>query len=260
MTLLEGKVAMVTGAGRGIGASIATTLADHGAHVVLAARSREAMEEQADSIRKTGRCALVAYLDLLTPETVHAAVAAALGEFGRIDVLVCNSGIAGPSAALWELDDAEWNDTLAVNVTGVYLCCKAVIPSMIANGGGSIVVIGSMSGKVPLLHRAAYTTSKLAVVGLVRTLAMDAGRFGVRVNTISPGPVEGARLDRVVENLATAREVSVAQARADFRARSPMGRLVSSHDVAEATAFLASDLAKATTGEDLNVSSGICMS
>jgi NAD(P)-dependent dehydrogenase (short-subunit alcohol dehydrogenase family) len=257
--MLGGKTALVTGAGRGIGSSIATVMARHGADIVLASRSIEGMEKVADEIRGMGRRARVTYLDLLDPATVETMRDEALEAFGRIDALVCNSGVGGPSAPLWAVGEAEWDETMAVNVTGTWRCCKAMIPPMIEAGGGSIVVIGSMSGKRPLLHRSPYTTSKTALIGFVRTLALDAGPHGIRVNMVSPGPVEGPRLEWVIEAQAEAKGISVDEARIELAAQSPLNRFVGPEHVAEAVAFLASDVSAATTGEDVNVSAGVCM-
>jgi len=118
-------------------------------------------------------------------------VRVALRANGRIDGLICNNGVAGPTAALWEVTPEQWQDTLRVNVDGVFLCCRAALPSMLDYGAGWITVIGSMTGKRPLRGRTPYTTSKLALVGLVRTLAWEAGTHGVRVNLLSPGPSTG---------------------------------------------------------------------
>ena len=257
--LLENTVAVVTGGGRAIGRAIALNLAAEGADVVLAARSVEPMEEVAGQIRDCGQRALVLPMDLADPASVARGAQRALEEFGRVDVLVNNSGVGGPSRPLWEIEPQEWEETFRVNVTGSYLACRAFLPSMIQAGSGAVVFIGSASGKRPLVNRTPYTASKMALVGLVRTLATEVGPYGVRANLISPGAVEGERLDWVIEQQASARGVSVKQARADFSSASPLHRLVTAQDVARATVFLASSHAAAITGEDLNVSAGLAM-
>lgn len=257
--LLENSVAVVTGGGRAIGRAIALNLAAEGADVVLAARSVEAMEEVAGQIRDVGRRALVVPMDLVEPASIAAGAQRALEEFGRVDVLVNNSGVGGPSRPLWEIEPAEWDETFRVNVTGAYLACRSFLPSMIEARRGSVVFIGSVSGKRPLVNRTPYTSSKMALVGLVRTLATEIGPYGLRANLISPGAVEGERLDWVLEQQAAARGVSVEQARAEFSSASPLHRLVTAQDVAHATAYLASSRAAAVTGEDLNVSAGLAM-
>src|SRR3954447_20793688 len=136
---LDGAVAAVTGAGTGIGRAISLRLAAEGADVVLTGRSTQAMEEVAEQIRAAGRRALPVVLDLRDPGSITAAAKAADAEFGRVDVLVNNSGVGGPSAPLVEMPVDEWEDTFRVNVTGTLLACKAFLPGMIARGSGSVV-------------------------------------------------------------------------------------------------------------------------
>jgi len=182
-----------------------------------------------------------------------------LDRYGRVDVLVNNSGVAGPSGRLWELDPQEWLETFAVNVYGVFLVSRALLPVMIEQTSGSVINIGSISGKRPLYGRSAYTSTKLALVGLTRTLALEAGPSGVRVNLISPGFVAGPRLDWVIAAQARARGVSEEDVRAGFAAEAALNRLTEARDVADAAVFLASDQARAITGVDLNVNSGVVM-
>lgn len=256
---LEGQVAAVTGGARGIGREIALTLARDGADVALLARSVDAMEEVAQDIRGMGRRALVVPTDLRDPEAIDAAARRTLDELGPVDTLVNNSGVGGPSAPMWEIGLDDWEETFRVNVTGTYLCCKAFLPSMVERRGGSVIVIGSVTGKRPLLNRTPYAASKLALVGLVRTLAHELGPHGVRVNVISPGGVEGERLNWVIQQQAEGRGISVEEARADFADASPLKRLVAPEDVANAVVFLASDRSAGITGEDMNVSAGLAM-
>lgn len=219
--LLDGSVAAVTGAGTGIGREISLRMAAEGADVVLTGRSTAAMEEVADLVRAAGRRALVVQMDLQNPASIEAASKAAVAEFGRVDVLVNNSGVAGPTKPLWEIDAEEWEETFRVNVTGTFLACKAFLPGMIARGTGAVVVVGSMTGKRPLLNRTPYAASKTALIGMVRTLAWELGPSGVRVNLVSPGGVEGERIDRVIEQQARTRGITQAQARAEFAGGSP---------------------------------------
>jgi NAD(P)-dependent dehydrogenase (short-subunit alcohol dehydrogenase family) len=257
--LLDGAVAVVTGAGTGIGREIALRLAADGADLVLAGRSTGPMDEVAAAVREAGRRALVVPLDLRDAASVTKAADAAFDEFGRVDVLVNNSGVGGPSAPLWEIDPDDWEDTFRVNVTGTFLVCRAFLPRMIEAGSGSVVVIGSMTGKRPLVNRTPYAASKTALIGLVRTLAWDTGPHGVRVNLVSPGPVEGARIQWVLEQQAAARGISFEEAQADFTSGSPLHRLVPPGDVADVVAYLASPRSASITGDDINVSAGLAM-
>ena len=257
--LLHGAVAVVTGAGTGIGREISLRLAAEGADVVLTGRSTDAMEEVAGQVRAQGRRALAVAMDLRDPASIEAAARTAEKEFGRVDVLVNNSGVGGPSKPLWEMGVEEWEDTFRVNVTGTMLACKAFLPGMIARRSGSVVVIGSVTGKRPLVNRTPYAASKTALIGLVRTLAWEVGPHGIRVNLVSPGGVEGERINWVLEQQAKARGISVEEARADFAEGSPLKRLVRAGDVADTVAYLASPRAASITGDDINVSAGLAM-
>lgn len=257
--LLEDRVAVVTGGGRGIGRGIALAYAAEGADVVLGARSVDAMEAVASEIRSAGREALVVPTDLTDRGAPDALAGQTLERFGRCDVLVNNSGIGGPTTPLWEVDPKDWEETLAVNVTGVFLCCRAFLPSMIERGSGNIINIGSITGKRPLLNRSPYATSKLALVGLTRTLATEAGPHGIRVNLISPGAVEGERIEWVIEKQAEAQGVSPEEVREQLTNLSPLRRFVAADEIAAAAVFLASDASGAITGEDMNVNTGLVM-
>jgi NAD(P)-dependent dehydrogenase (short-subunit alcohol dehydrogenase family) len=256
---LRDKIAVVTGGGRGIGRAIALAYAREGADLVLASRSREALEETRAMVEALGRKALVVPTDIRQEESVRKLAERAVNIFGPIDILVNNSGIGGPTATLWEIAPAEWEETFAVNVTGTYLCCRAFLPGMIERRSGCIVILSSMTGKRPLYGRTPYAASKLALVGLARTLAWEVGPYGIRVNTIAPGPVEGERIEGVIRKQAEARGISVEEARRQFTGSSPLGRLIPASDVADAAVFLASDKASSITGEDLNVSAGMTM-
>lgn len=254
---LKDKVAVVTGAGRGIGREVALTFAREGAHVALASRDEAALQGTLALVEGLGRKGLAAVTDVSDAASVGASARKVLDRFGRVDVLVNNSGVGGPSAALWETDPADWEATFAVNVTGTFLCCRAFLPSMIERRSGAVVIIGSMTGKRPLWGRSPYAASKLALVGLTRTLALETGPHGVRVNLISPGAVEGERIEWVMRKQAEGRGISVEEVRAELAGGSPLSRLVAAGDVAEAAVFLASDRARSITGEDLNVSAGL---
>jgi NAD(P)-dependent dehydrogenase (short-subunit alcohol dehydrogenase family) len=258
--LLKDRVAVITGAGRGIGRQMAVHFAEEGARVVLTGRSMDLLEDVASEIRKDSGEVLTVAMDVRDPDSVAGAAKHALETFGGVDVLVNNSGIGGPGAPLWEVDPAEWEETFRVNVTGTFLACRAFLPSMIARRSGSIIVLGSTSGKRPHVNRSAYASSKMALMGLTRTLAAEAGPFGIRVNLISPGAVAGERLDWVFKVQAEALGVSAEKVADQVRRATPLNRLVSASEVAAAAAFLASDRASAgITGIDLPVTAGFAM-
>lgn len=257
--LLKEKVAVISGGGRGIGRAIALAYAREGARLALAARGIDGLEETRRAVADLGGEALVVPTDISEVESVAALAQQVCEHFGRVDILVNNSGIAGPTAPLWEITPDDWDATFAVNVRGTFLCCRAFLPMMVAQSSGSIIIIGSMTGKRPLLGRTPYSASKLALVGLARTLAWEAGPHGIRVNVISPGPVEGERIEMVIRKQAEVKGISIDEARQAFLRDSPLGRLVPAQDVADAAVFLAADQASSITGEDLNVSAGITM-
>lgn len=257
--ILKDKIAVVTGGGRGIGRAIALAYAQEGAHIVLAARGVEGLEAVKAEIEALGCSALVVQTDVSQEESIRNLVEKTLERFNHVDILVNNSGIAGPSARLWEIEPADWQETLTINVTGIFLCCRAFLPSMIERRSGCIINISSMSGKRPLLGRSPYTASKMAVIGLTRTLAWDVGQYGIRVNAISPGPVEGERIKWVIRKQAEAQGISEEEAQRQFTSVSPLGSLVPPSHIADAAVFLASDRATSITGEDLNVSAGTVM-
>lgn len=257
--LLQDKIAVITGGGRGIGRAIAQAYAREGAHLVLAARDVVALQEARALVAEYQRDVLVIPLDLRQEESVQVLAEQALAHFGHVDILVNNSGIAGPTAPLWEISPEQWRETLEVDLIGPYLCCHAFLPSMLARRSGNILMIGSMTGKRPLFGRTPYAAAKLGLVGLVRTLAWEVGPHNIRVNLISPGPVEGERIGRVLEGMASAQGISNEEARRLFLRDSPLGRMAPPADVANAAVFLASDLSGSTTGEDYNVSGGIVM-
>jgi NAD(P)-dependent dehydrogenase (short-subunit alcohol dehydrogenase family) len=256
---LDGRVAIVTGAGSGLGRAIAKELALQGASVVLTGRTRSALDEVAAEIAAVRDRFAIHSADVSDEQQASRLAEFALHEFGRIDLLCANVGIAGPTAPTWHVTTAEWNETFAVNVTGTFLCCRAVLPSMIEQRSGNVVITGSMSGKRPLPQRSPYAASKMALVGLTRTLAAEVGGFGISVNLVSPGPVAGPRLDAVLSRLAEARSVTVADVRASMLADAATGEFVSAGQVARTVAFLGSDAARGITGQDINVSGGIVM-
>ena len=256
---LGGRVAIVTGGGRGLGAALTRHFAAAGAAVVLAGRNEDALVRTAGEVHAAGGQAEPVRADVSQPEDVERVFAHALEAFGGAHILVNNAGIAGPTAELPDVRPEDWNEVFAVNVTGVFLCCRAAIPLMRETGGGKIVNIGSISGKRPLPMRTPYTTSKLALVGLTRTLAHEVAQDRINVNTISPGFITGERLDLVIERMAKARGTDPEAVRAEITSISPFGRAVSPDEVATVALFLCTPAADAMTGQDINVTAGAVM-
>jgi 3-oxoacyl-[acyl-carrier protein] reductase len=193
---LDGQVALVTGGGRGIGATIARELAAGGARVAVSARSREQVEAVAN---ETGGLAVVA--DVSAPESVEAMVGEVESELGPIDLLVNNAGIAGWESTAWETDPNEWWRVFEVNVFGAYLCCRSVIPGMIERGHGRIVNTGSGSGYLPGQQMTAYGSSKAALYRFGETLAEQLKPHGIPVFIISPGLVRSEMTANFPEDL-----------------------------------------------------------
>jgi NAD(P)-dependent dehydrogenase (short-subunit alcohol dehydrogenase family) len=256
---LSSRVAIVTGGGRGLGFDIAKALYTAGARVAVCSRYQDVVTAAARSLDPSGVSVMPVVCDIRDEHAVTGMVEAVANEFGGIDTLVNNSGIAGPTSAVWESSLKEWQDTLATNVTGVFLCCRAVLPVMIKQGSGSIVTVGSVSGKRPNAGRAAYAASKTALIGLTRTLALEAGAYGIRVNLVTPGAIDSPRFQQVIDQLAENRGVPREEVLKEAVAGSPLGRLVKPQDVAELVTFLVGDGAASITGEDINVSAGLVM-
>jgi NAD(P)-dependent dehydrogenase (short-subunit alcohol dehydrogenase family) len=255
----EGLVSVVTGASQGIGQVIARELAGRGDTVVLAARNVDRLIETAAAVEQAGGRHLVVETDVTDRSSIDEMVTLVTRNLGRIDNLVNNSGVGGPSGRLWEVDPDQWRETFQVNVFGVFDVTRTVMPVMISQGSGSIVIIGSISGKRPLYGRSSYTTTKTALIGLTRTLAIEAGEHGIRVNLISPGFVSGPRIEWVMRAQSEARGIEVDEIRREFENESPMGRLTDPGDVARTVVFLTSEAAAGITGADINVNSGAVM-
>ena len=197
----EGKVAIVTGGGKGIGRAIALAFAREGADVVVAARTEPALKEVASQIEAMGRKSLAIVTDLTDLEQPPAMVERTLEKFGKIDVLVNNSGIEGPMMNVTDMDLEGWNELLAINLTGAMICAKYVLQkSMVPRQSGVIVNISSVSGRKGPATRSAYSASKFGLIGFTQSLCMEVGRYGIRVNCIAPGLVEGDRIERVLRH------------------------------------------------------------
>jgi NAD(P)-dependent dehydrogenase (short-subunit alcohol dehydrogenase family) len=233
-----GKRALVTGAGSGIGEAVARTLHAEGAEVVLTDVSAEPVEAVAAEL---GERASAAPLDVRDEDAVREVVR-------DVDVLANVAGIGSTTAAP-DTPLAVWEDVLAVNARGTFLCCKHAIPGMIERGAGSIVNMASAAGLVGLRNRVAYSASKGAVIAMTRALAVDHVADGVRVNAVCPGTVDSPWVRRLVEEVGESLDA--------LRARQPMGRLGKPQEIAEAVAYLASDDAAFVTGTAFVIDGGL---
>jgi NAD(P)-dependent dehydrogenase (short-subunit alcohol dehydrogenase family) len=247
---IVGRTALITGAGNGLGRAIALELAARGARVLVTGRNVDKLTAVAAEI---GDAARVATCDTASASSV-AELAATLKD-EEVSILVNNAGIAGPVASLTDIDVDDWDEVFAVNVRGVFLMCKAFLPPMIERGHGDVVNIASVSGKRPLARRTPYTASKMAVIGLTTTLAHEVGPLGIAVNTLSPGPVSGPRMERNFALEAARTGKSAAEAEQEFVSRAAMQRMVTEHEVALAVAAVLS--MPGLCGADIDLSAGM---
>lgn len=253
--MLSETTALVTGASQGIGREISKTFAAEGANVVLAARS-DGIYETAEEIGAPDRT-LAVEVDVTDEASVEAGVERAVERFGGLDCLVNNAGIAGPTAPVEEVSLAEWQRTLDVNVTGMFLTTKHAVSALKESNRPSVVNVSSISGKRPLTARTPYVASKMAVIGLTRTLAFELSEWDVTVNAICPGATTGPRIDDVIDAQAADRGISFEDAKAQlFTDDTALGTLVDPEDTAAVAAFLASEKGRHITAQDINVDAG----
>jgi NAD(P)-dependent dehydrogenase (short-subunit alcohol dehydrogenase family) len=249
---LAGRTALVTGAGNGLGRAIAVALARAGARVILTGRTEAALRATADLLADKG-LALVAPCDVADPGAVDGLRDSLADE--EVAILVNNAGIGGPVKALTDIEPAEWDEVFGVNVRSVYLMCRAFLPAMYRRGSGDVINIASVTGKRPLTRRTPYAASKMAVLGLTRTLAFEAGPLGVSVNSLSPGPCQGERMRRNFTAEAATTGTSYAQAQEAFVSRAALRRLVEEDEVA--AAVLAMLRMPGLCGADIDLSAGM---
>ncbi|MDP9433767.1 MAG: SDR family oxidoreductase [Actinomycetota bacterium] len=253
------RVVVVTGANRGIGRAVAAAYGRAGYAVAVTARDQASLDDTVADVAGCGADVLALPCDVADERSVAAAAEAVAERFGRVHTVVANAGIAGPTAPLHELDLQAWRECLAVDLDGVFLTFRAFVPGLLAAGTGSLIAMSSMTGKRPLHGRTPYAAAKMGVIGLVRTLAVELGPHGVRVNAVCPGAVSGPRIRDVARRQAEAAGTSEEEALAVFTSASPLRRLVTAEEVAAACVFLSSDAAASITGEDLNVTAGVVM-
>jgi NAD(P)-dependent dehydrogenase (short-subunit alcohol dehydrogenase family) len=245
----HGKIALVTGAGQGIGRAIALGLAGEGADVVVNDLNLDLAENTAKEIRAIGPKAMAIQANVAIEKEVEAMVARMVNEWGGIDILVNNAGTGRPMM-VEDMDKSEWDRILDINLGGVFNCSRAVIPAIKTRGGGKIINIASLAGKTMSYHGGAdYTASKAAVLGFTRHLAFELGPYGINVNAICPGVV----MTPLVEAHSTP------EMRESVKSRTPMRDLVKPEDIADAVIFLASKKARMITGSTIDVDGGISL-
>jgi len=250
--LLEDKIAIVTGAAQGIGQAVAETLAEHGAHVVVADIQLENAQAVAEGITaNTGRPAIAVWVDVTDKASVEAMVQTTIVKFGRVDILVNNAGILKPHLIV-DFPEEDWDAIFAVNVKGTFLCSQAVSKQMIRQGGGGAIInISSASGKKADREESAYCASKSAVIGFTRCLALELGPYGIRANGICPGATDTLMLQELCATVPGLFE--------KLKGKTVLGKIAAPKDQANVVVFLASDLAGHITGESIIVSGGELM-
>jgi NAD(P)-dependent dehydrogenase (short-subunit alcohol dehydrogenase family) len=256
MALLQGKVTIITGASKGIGRALSLCFAREGASVVCAARSTDLVRETVAMVEQAGGRALAVTCDASKEDDVKRMMADGVKTFGKITTLINNAGDGGPTKPVEDYTMDDWLYTLHSCLTSSYVCTRFAVPEMIKAGGGSIVNISSGAGRRGLPYRIGYCSAKAGQVGMTYGMALELGPHNIRVNCVAPGAVEGDRIDRVVAGQAQVRGISVDEMRNALLERSPLRRMTSADDIAEATMFFSSDLAKNISGQVLAVNAG----
>ena len=256
MGLLDGNAAIVAGIGPGLGRSIALAFTREGADVVLAARTAAALDEAAAAVRALGRRALAVPTDIARAEDCRRLVDAARAEFGRVDVLVNNAFVSGRYDPMESASMDDWRKTFDVNVFGSIQLSQAVVPVMKAQGGGSIVMVNSMSVRVIEPRFGGYAASKGALMIATQTLAKEVGVYGIRVNSVVPGYIWSPKLAAYFAQLAKAQGTTAEAVKAEVASRTALNHIPDSAEIADAVVFFASDLSRVVTGQALDVNGG----
>lgn len=275
--ILKDKVAIVTGCHRGFGKAIAELFIQEGAKVSVCdiISVNELKEAISTSFQRKKNHVLWFQTDVSQEDQVNDLVSTTYNQHKRIDILVNNVGIAGPTQDCWKITLDEWNQTLAVNLSSAFLCSKAVLQHMIQQKSGRIINISSITGKNPIAHRTPYATTKMGLIGFTRALATDVGQYNITVNAICPGNPGGRRNQEVAHDLDAYhhKKFDPTRYRKELTKARQQGILAGQHrgsdgyvntlithnDVASLALFLASDASRRITGQDINVSGGAIM-
>lgn len=252
----SGKAVFVTGGSQGIGRGVTELFGELGASVGVCGLEAERVDETVAAIRAKGGEALAVPADVSNRASVARAVAATVERYGRLDVLVTCAGIQRYGTVV-DTDEATWDEVFAVNVKGVYLAAQAALPHLRASGHGAIVAVSSVQAHVAQAAVAAYSSSKGAVDALVRAMAVDEARNGVRVNAVCPGSVDTPMLRASARQFSDGTDAGTQALVEDWGRAHPMGRVATPREVAEVVVFLASDRAAFVTGEDIRVDGGL---
>lgn len=255
---LDGRVAIVTGGGGGIGRAISHRLAAEGAAVVVADMNTQAAERVAQELREAGGQSSARQVDVTDPRHVAAMVETTVAQYGRLTAMVANAGILQVKPIL-DITPDDWDRLMDVNVKGVFLCVQAAGRSMREQGHGRVLITASIAGKMASPYQAHYVTSKTAVIGLARAAAVEFAPWGITVNAFCPGIVDTSMWDIIDRDRGALLGKEPGQLKSEMPQRIPMGRLEQPEDVANLVSFLVSDDASYITGQAINVDGGFVM-
>ncbi len=253
---LKDKVAIITGGAGNIGKAIALAYSNEGAAVVVASRNPANLEAVAKEIRTNGGHATAIKTDVADEEQVCRMVEQALSEYGKVDILVNNSGIVGPIVTVADLKLEDWNQAMSINLTGPMLCSREVLKDMIPRASGNIINMSSLLGKMGMVLRSTYCASKWGLNGFTQTMSMEVGKYNIRVNAIAPGTVEGKRARNALEDMAKLRGLPYDEIVRQQAIRASLERFVTPEEVAHLAVFLASDESAGITGQIIGVDAG----
>jgi NAD(P)-dependent dehydrogenase (short-subunit alcohol dehydrogenase family) len=256
MGQLEGKVALITGASKGVGRVMSALFAREGAAVVCAARSRDLVEQTAAGITAAGGRAVAVTGDAAVEGDVQRMVATGVAAFGKLDTLINNAGDGGPTKPVQEYSSEDWFYTINSCLTSSYMCTRFTVPEMIKAGGGAIVNVSSVAGRRGLAYRIGYCSAKAGQVGMVYGLALELAPHNITINAIAPGAVEGDRIDQVIAGQARVRGLAEADVRRSFVERAPLKRMVTAEDISTLAVYLVSPAARNLSGQCLAVTAG----
>jgi 3-oxoacyl-[acyl-carrier protein] reductase len=254
--VLEGKVAIITGAGRGIGEVSARVFSQAGARLTLASRTGAELEKVAATVTDIGGEAIPVTTDISNPQSVDAMVKATLDRYGTVDILINNAAIPGKDAFVEDAPLEQWEQAIRVDLFGTFNCCHSVVPILKQKRSGRIVILSSTVIHNPIVRKTHYVAAKTGLVGLCRTLALELAPYNITVNTVTPGAVDGELLVNYMKRLAGEQGKPYEEYRKQFEAPIPLKRFVQPEDIAYMEVFLSSDLARNITGVEIPVDGG----
>jgi 3-oxoacyl-[acyl-carrier protein] reductase len=254
--LLEGKVAIITGAGRGIGEVSAQRFSRAGARLTLAARTTPELQKVAATVNDNGGEAIAVTTDISDPKSVDAMVEATLARYGTVDILVNNAAIPGKDAYVEDAPLEQWEQAIRVDLFGTFNCCHSVAAIMKRKRSGRIIILSSTVIHNPIVRKTHYVAAKTGLVGFCRTLALELAPFNITVNTVTPGAVDGQLLVNYMKRIAAEEGKPYEEFRKQYESPIPMKRFVQPEDIAHLEVFLSSDLACNITGVEIPVDGG----